>query len=75
MYKHLTFSKEPQYGEGGPKIENVHVCIGPLVMKSAFRLKKVFKQQGFCTLHVDTQHRLVTSIDAPQPDLSQIPCV
>ena len=29
----------------------------------------VAKQRFFCIFHIDTQHRLVTSIDAPQPDL------
>ena len=38
-------------------------------------LTYVTKQQMFAHFHIDTQHRLATSIDAPQPHVSQILCV
>ena len=37
--------------------------------------QKSFKTTDVRPFHIDAQHRLVTSIDAPQPHLSQIPSV
>ena len=42
--------------KGSPKMENVHVCFGPILMKCAPAIKCVTKQQIFDTLHIDAQH-------------------
>ena len=57
----------------GPKTDFFSM-LAPFDAKMSPSYKMCDKTTGFCTSHIDAQHRLVTSIDAPQPHDPQIAC-
>ena len=59
----MSLSWESWYGEGGSKIENVHVCFGSLLMRNASRRKMCDKTTSFCfcTFHIDACHMCLKS--------------